>query len=271
MPPSLIASRLKHLPRAWVGPFLTLLEQRNLLRMLVRRDFVAQTSGTVLGGIWMLLQPTLQILAFWFLLDVILRVRFPSHVPFLSYFLTGMLPWLMMSGVLQRNIGVLREFSALYQRSAFPLAVLPLVPICVLGLTYGTAYLLIVFFLEGIGAVIPAMLIVMVLLTWLLPLSYLFAIVGIFIRDLQHLLPFVITMTMYLTPILYMPTMIPEPYRWLFAFNPFADLMACIHGILQGLPVSPGNFLRPMLLWLLLMGPTWILFRRSEPHVREAL
>jgi lipopolysaccharide transport system permease protein len=55
------------------------------------------------------------------------------------------------------------------------------------------------------------------------------------------------------------------------AFNPFADLMAVIHGLLQGMPFSAGNIIRPLLLWLLLMGPAWLLFVRAEPHMREAL
>ena len=263
--------RLRSLREAWAGPFKTVIHNRSLLAFLVRRDFATRTSGTIFGRIWMLLQPTLQVLAFWFLLNVILRIRFPGHVPFINYFLTGMLAWLMLSESLQRSLNVMSEFSSLYQRSTFPLAILPLVPVCVSGMTYGTVYLCVVAILEGPAAVLPAFLILVALLIWVAPIGYVLAVFGLFIRDFRQVVPFLLTMSMYVTPILYAPTMIPERFRWVLALNPFADLMAVIHGLLQGMPLSPGNIIRPLLLWLLLMGPAWLLFVRAEPHMREAL
>ena len=41
--------------------------------------------------------------------------------------------------------------------------------------------------------------------------------------------------------------------------------------LLQDLPLTPGNLLRPLALWLLALAPAWVLFRRTEPHMREAL
>jgi lipopolysaccharide transport system permease protein len=239
--------------------------------LLVKRDFSVRTSGTVLGGIWMLLQPALQVLAFWFLLDVIMRVRFPGHVTFVSYFLIGMLPWLMLNEALQRNMMVMSEFSALYRRSAFPLAILPLVPVFVSGITYGTVYVIVALLTEGLKAAILAAMIIPILLIWLVHFGYLLAVIGLFVPDTRRFVPFLLTITMYVTPILYAPTMIPEDFRWLLAFNPFADLLAMTHGLLQGLPFALGNVIRPAGLWLLLLGPAWLLFRRAEPHMREAL
>lgn len=253
------------------GPFRLLITRRDLVRVLIKRDIATRTSGTVLGGVWMLAQPALQVLAFWFLLDFVLRVRFPGQVSFLNYFLLGMLPWLMISEVMQRNLTVLTEFSTLYQRSAFPVNLLPLLPLMVSGLFYGVVYAVVAGLLEGWVAALWAPLVVMLLLLWLLPVCYLLAVLGLFIRDARQLIPFLLTLTMYLTPILYMPEMLPEGMRMLMVFNPFADIMALIHGLLQGMPVAAGHGLRPLLIWLLLLAPAWVLFRRTEPHMREAL
>ena len=252
-------------------PLGLLIRQRALLRVLIKRDIAVRTSGTLLGSLWMLAQPALQVLAFWFLLDFILRVRFPGQVLFLNYFLLGMLPWLMVSEILQRNLSVLTEFSALYQRSAFPVSLLPLLPLVVSGLFYGVIYMAVAGLLEGWAAALWAPLLVAVLLLWLLPLCYLLAVLGLFIRDARQLVPFLLTLTMYFTPILYMPEMLPETLRALMVLNPFADVMAVIHGLLQGMPVAAGNVVRPLLIWLLLLAPAWVLFRRTEPHMREAL
>lgn len=262
---------LTHTVAGMCGPFKTLLAQRSLVRLLLRRDIKLRTSGTILGGLWMILQPALQVAALWFLLDVILHIKFPGMVSFLDYFLIGMVPWLMMSEIMVRNLSVLNEFSALYQRAVFPVAVLPMLPALVSGLVYGVIYFVLVLILQGSGAAVRSVLVILGLLIWLVPIGYLLAVLGLFIKDAGNSVGFILTMTMYLTPIIYMPEMLPEFARQLLVLNPFADVMAIIHGVLQGMPFEIGNVLRPMLLWVLLLAPAWVLFCRSEPHMREEL
>jgi lipopolysaccharide transport system permease protein len=267
-----IAQRFaRNLMAGLLGPFHLLMEHRGLLRILVKRDIVSRTSGTLLGGLWMLAQPALQVLAFWFLLDFVLRVRFPGQVSFVNYFLLGMLPWLMISEIIQRNLMVLSEFSALYQRSVFPVKILPLLPMIISGMIYGIIYGVVVGLMEGMEAVLWVPPLIAMLLLWLLPVCYLMAVFGLFIRDLRHVVPFLLTLTLYLTPIMYMPQMLPKPMQGWMLLNPFADWMAIIHGLVQGMPITVGNIIRPLLIWLLLLAPAWALFRRSEPHVREQL
>jgi lipopolysaccharide transport system permease protein len=253
------------------GPLRLLARERTLLRMLVRRDIAGRTSGTLLGGLWMLAQPALQILAFWFLLDFVLQVRFPGRVPFVSYLLLGMVPWLMIAEVLNRAITVLPEFGPLYQRAVFPLRILPLVPPVVSGFIYGLVFFLTAAALEGAAAALWAPLIVLALFLWLTPFCYLLAVLGLFVRDAAQVFPFLMSLALYLTPILYLPEMLPEFLRPWLALNPFADIMALIHAALQGTAWSTGNLARPLALWLAALAPAWVLFRRSEPHMREAL
>jgi homopolymeric O-antigen transport system permease protein len=68
-----------------------------------------------------------------------------------------------------------------------------------------------------------------------------------------------------------MPEMLPGFLRSAMIFNPFADLISLMHGALEGLPVTAGNWARPLALWLMLLAPAWIIFRRTEPHMREVL
>src|SRR5687768_1323959 len=94
-----------------------------LLLLLAKRDIVVRTSGTWLGGAWTLLQPALQVGLFWYLLGVVLRVQSPGPASFASYFITGMIPWLLLSDAAARSTSVLREFGVLFQRSIFPVKV----------------------------------------------------------------------------------------------------------------------------------------------------
>lgn len=261
---------LRRTAQGFAEPLGALWRERDLLGLLFRRDIAIRTSGTLIGGVWMFVQPALQIIAFWFLLDFVLRVRFPG-VAFVDYFLIGMVVWLMMADIMNRSLNVLGEFSSLYARSVFPLTILPLLPGLVAGAVYGAAYVVVVLVLEGFTAAVLAPVVILVLLVWLMPICYVLSLVGVFLRDVAQVFPFVITMLFFLTPILYMPQMLPEVMQRWMVINPFADLMAVVHGVLQGMDYTWGNVIRPLVLWVVLLGPAWVLFHRAAPHVRESL
>lgn len=260
-----------HARSGLVEPFKALLQHRTLFLLLLRRDLADRTSGTVLGFSWLLVQPALQMLAFWFLLELVLQVRFPGRVGFLDYFLVGMLPWLLISEVVMRSTAVLNDLSSLYSRMAFPIVLLPLLPLVMAGAIFGSVYVVMVGLLAGPMAAVYAPLIIVALLVWMLPLVYLFSVIGLFVRDFRQFLPFALTMFMYLTPFLYMPQMLPEAMRPFMVLNPLADILAVVHHLILDLPVTPGNWVRPWLLWLVLLGPAWVIFFRAQPHMREAL
>lgn len=253
------------------GPFTALYRERFLIGQLVRRDIAARTSGTLLGGVWLLLQPALQVFAFWFLLDLVFRVRAPGTVSYLDYFLAGMLPWLFFSDTLIRALTVLSEFAPLYQKTRFPIHVLPLVPPILNFGIFAPIYFLTFTVLLGLNAGLMAVFVMLLLALWSIPLSYLIAILGLFVRETRQVFPFLMSLLLYGTPILYAPEMLPEQLRWLLALNPLADLIALIQGALHGFAIEPWHWLRPLGLWLILLVPSWLLFRASEPHIREVL
>ncbi len=246
--------------------------QRALLRVLLQREIAARTSGTWLGVLWLGLQPALQVLGFWFLLVIILRVRSGgASLPFVDYFLLGMAAWLLWAETISRGATVLSEFAPVYQRNPFPLGLLPLVPWLVATGIYGVVLALLAVWLAGPLA-LPALALWWLLFSlWLLPWLYAVAVITIFYRDLLQALPLLLTALLYLSPILYTPEMFPQEWRGWFSLNPMADWLALLHGWVQGSPWGWAQLLRPWLWWLFLAAPAWALFCRAEPHVREAL
>lgn len=252
-------------------PLRACIRHGSLLAMLVKRDLIVRTSGTLLGKLWPLLQPALQVLGFWFLFDVVYGMRLDRGSVFLEFLLIGMLPWLCLSEVLNRSVGMFREFSALYRRTPFPIEILPILIMVIPGLVYVVIYGLLCLFLFGLVAAFKSLLVIPLLLIWLLPLVLLFSIFGLFIRDFAQALPFFLTLLMYSTPILYFPEMLPawcQEWLWL---NPLADVMAVVHGLVQGTVVTPATVIRLLVLWVILLVPAWLIFRRSMPHIREVL
>ncbi|MEY4640705.1 MAG: putative efflux ABC-transporter, permease protein [Pseudomonadota bacterium] len=252
-------------------PFNACVKHASLLRMLIRRDLVARTSGTLLGKLWPLLQPALQVLGFWFLFDVVWGARAGRGDDFLPYLLIGILPWLLLSEVLTRASGLFREFANLYRRTPFPVELLPVLVMVIPGLVYLVVLCGVAFAFYGPLAALQSLLIVPLLLLWLLPLALLFSVLGLFIRDFAQALPFVLTLVMYSIPVLYSPEMLPEGVQQWLWLNPFADLVAVIHATVDDTAVEWHRLARLAAVWLLLLAPCWAVFRRSVPHVREVL
>lgn len=266
------ARRLLELTVAgFLGPWRVLRREHELIGLLVRRDLLTRTSGTLFGWGWTLAQPALQVLAFWFLFEFVLRVKVPGKVAFVDYFLTAIIPWLFLTETLLKSLSVMDEYSAVYRRTVFPLRVLPLLPALVTGALYLPIYVLLVAVLEGFPAIGKAVLIFIVLWVGVMPAAYLLAISGSFVKDLRQVFPFLLNLVFFVTPIIYLPEMLPAEIRPLLVLNPFADLIAAIHGLLYNTPVTLGNVLRPVLWWMLLLAPSWMLFHRAEPHLRELL
>ena len=241
--------------------------------MLLRRDIVSRTSGTVLGLLWPLVQPALQVAGFWFLFDIVYGMRFNRGPDFLSYLLVGMVPWLCMTEVLGRSAGMFREFSSLYRRTPFPIELLPVLIMLIPALVYTLVYALLVLLMTGPEAMLKSLLIVPLVMMWILPLVMLFSVLGLFARDFAQALPFLLMLLMYCTPILYFPDMLPEGSRVFLLLNPVADIMGLIHAMVQGeqFVFSGWAVVRLTVEWLLLLGPCWLVFRRSLPHIREVL
>lgn len=248
-----------------------LVSYRDLILRLVRREVVNRTSGTVLGGVWLFAQPAMQVAAFYFLLDVVLQVRTPGKITFVNYFLTAMVPWLLMSEVLSRSLNVLSEFCGLYQRTLFPIQVLPLLPLVMAGIIYGPVYMVVAGALTDPYGAVKAAFFVFALTIWLLPFCYLLAVIGLFFKETRQVFPFLLTMLMYFSPILYQPDVLSADLRAWMEWNPVAGLIAIAQHLMHDLPLETLNILVPWVIWGIALVPAWIIFQRAEPYMREEL
>lgn len=246
-------------------------QHRRLIVMLARREIAGRTSGTMLGAGWLLLQPALQLIGFWFLLDIVIKVRLTGGLSFLEYFLIGMLHWFFIAEVLQRSLNIYHDYSSIFQKMPFPLAILPIIIVLMSATIFAIINAGAALILVGVSGVPIAVFNIFIIACWLIPFCYLLGILGIFLKDIAQFFPFLISFIMYLTPIMYQPEMLPPSMKWILDFNPFSDLIILIHAGLQGLHWNSSNVIKPLIIWLFLLGPAWALFRRSEPHIREML
>lgn len=211
------------------------------LRLLVARDLSNRYQGTMLGLIWLFLQPMLMVVVYSFVFSVIMKVRIPGGLDnpyhFAVYLMAAMMPFMAFQEALTTASSVLFANSALLQKSTFPPVLFPLVPILSTVVTELIALIIIVlagFFLLGQFSSRLCLLPLLVLVRLIISLGfgYLVAILSVFIQDLRQALGFLLTLLMFLTPIVYPIEMVPPQFAVFNDFNPFYHLLDAYRAVI---------------------------------------
>jgi lipopolysaccharide transport system permease protein len=230
-----------------------LVEYRDLIVLLVRRDFVSKYKQTILGPAWAVVTPIVTAVVFAQVFGKVLKVPTDGVPPSLFY-LCGLLGWNYFNQTLSATSNTLRGNYGLFSKVYFPRLVTPLA-LAVSNLAAAGMQLLTftaVYAVATLGnpevAARP---------TWgALALPFLFlhlsmlALGGGLImsamtakyRDFQHVSPFVLNLLMYVTPVIYPMSQIPEKWRWLAAVNPVAPVVEAFRAALLGTPSFDAGF-----------------------------
>ncbi|MHC0065220.1 ABC transporter permease [Nostoc sp. UIC 10890] len=227
------AARLKRIlpinPKWWT--------KFDLLRTLVRRDLESRYKGSILGNLWPLLNQLSQLLIYTYVFSVVLKVKLSikslpeNNFTFGLWLFAGLLPWLAFSGGLTQSASSVVKQHNLVKKVVFPLALLPLVPILSTFIESAFGLIMLIFFvainahtLHPTLALLPLIWLTQLLLT--AGLGYLTAGLTVFLRDIPQTLAVVLNIWMYLTPIIYPASSIPEEWRsMVFWLNPMTAIV----------------------------------------------
>ncbi len=207
---------------------------RDLLYLLVRRDFVAQYKQTVLGPAWHVIQPLFTTIIFTIVFGRIAKIPTDGVPPFV-FFMAGTTLWAYFSGVLTATANTFIGNANIFGKVYFPRLVMPLSTLFskLIGFAIQLAFLALVVgwyaFVDGTVRPNWALLIVPVLVLlmafYALALGVIISALTTRYRDLAVVLTFGIQLYMYITPIVYPVSTIPEDWRpWLMA-NPMAPIV----------------------------------------------
>ncbi len=209
----------------------------DLLRTLVRRDLESRYKGSILGNLWPLINQLSQLLIYTYVFSVVLQVKLSikslpeNNFTFGLWLFAGLLPWLAFSGGLTQSASSVVKQHNLVKKVVFPLALLPLVPILSTFVESSFGLIMLIFFvainahtLHPTLALLPLIWLTQLLLT--AGLGYLTAGLTVFLRDVPQTLAVVLNIWMYLTPIIYPASAIPEEWRSIvFWLNPMTAIV----------------------------------------------
>ena len=231
--------------RAVWRPLWELPGRLELVLSLAKRDLVARYKGSVLGILWAIITPVVMIAIFTFIFAGIFNARFgPRGTPwdYALYLFCGLLPWTMFQETLQSSSTTIVTHANLVKRVVFPLETLPVAQ----ALSALANEMFGLFALVVAGVIVqhqlhltilwlPVLLIPQLIFT--LGAAWLVASLGVFLRDLAQGITLVLMAWMYLTPIIYPESIVPERYRPFINANPFTALIRSYRRIfLEGAP-----------------------------------
>jgi len=207
----------------------TLLRYRELLYFLFVREVKSKYKQTVLGVSWALLQPLTLMLVFTIVFS--LFVRLPSDgVPYALFSYCALVPWQFFSGVLSRGVGSLVSNQVLVQKVYFPRELIPLsiVGAAVVDFAVGGALFIGLLWYYSISLSAVTLLVMPLFLVqcvFVVGLILLLAPMNVFYRDIGFIIPVGIQILMFVTPIIYPLSIVPEHFRPLYILNPLAGII----------------------------------------------
>lgn len=221
-------------PKAFDVKLDQLWRYRDLVGMLVRRDFVANYKQTILGPIWFVLQPVLTALTYALIFGRAAGLA-PGKVPMLLFYLSGVTVWNYFADCLTKTATVFKDNASMFGKIYFPRLVMPLAIVLSnlmkLGVQLGLflvawAYYLVVGRIALPG---PSLLLLPVLAALMgmmgLGSGLIISALTTKYRDLVFLISFGVQLLMFATPVIIPVERIPERYRWVVHYNPLSPIV----------------------------------------------
>src|SRR4051812_14558758 len=211
---------------------------RELLLTLASRDLKLRYRQTILGVLWVVIQPLLAAGIFSFIFGQVAKL--PSDgVPYFIFTYTGLLAWNLFQATLTRASGCIVQNSHLILKVSFPRLVLPLSTVFSVIIDFGVALLMlaVLMFINRIGPG-AGILLLPLWFSLILLLSVGIGLIGstlmVIYRDVQYVLPVLMQFWLYASPVAYAVAAVPPRFRAFYFLNPLTGLLEAFRWSLLG-------------------------------------
>lgn len=209
---------------------------RDLLFMLVKRDFITFYKQTILGPLWFIVQPLLTTLIFVILFGNIAKLS-TDGIPQLAFYLAGITIWNYFAESLTKTSSVFTANASIFGKVYFPRLIMPLSIVASSLLKFAVQFalfILVVLYYSFVAQSIqpniwilftPVLILLMALFA--LGVGMIFSSLTTKYKDLTFLLAFGIQLFMYITPVVYPSSALPEKFQILAKINPLSSIFEC--------------------------------------------
>ncbi len=216
-------------------------QYRQLIFSFAKRDLIARFVQTKLGLLWMIIQPLIALAIFTIFFDQLIQLE-TGDVPYVAFAFSGMTIWYFFTNMVNASGTALISSQELIRKVYFPKILLPISKIVVAFFEFFVSFILLIVIMLALGmdfspkitlfpiAVIMVVLVGACMSIWL-------NILTVKKRDLQHLIPYLTNFGIWVTPVFYPTTLIPEAFRdYIYYINPIATTIDFLRSLLFNIP-----------------------------------
>lgn len=272
---------MQSFPATPLGLVSSIFIHRRLIRALAVREIAGRYRGSLLGFAWSIAQPVFMLAIYAFVFSEVFKARWPggtgSRTEFALVLFAGLLVFNMFAEVFNRAPQLILSNANYVKRVVFPLEILPVVS--VITALFNLLVSLVVwlaFYVIAAGVphattlLFPIVLLPMIL--FLTGISWFFAALGVFLRDIAQITTIVTTAIMFLTPIFFPVDAVPERFRSFINLNPLAPIVRQVREVLiwnMGLDVT--SFGVSMLVGLLVFFAGFAFFQKVRKGFADVI
>lgn len=245
-----------------------LTSHKYLLYQLTLREIKARYKQSIVGYAWILFNPLAQLLVFSFVFSVIFR--FPTGgIPYPAFLFIGLLPWTYLQTSLSASTMVLVDNANLLKKVNFPREILPYSVILAKGVDLIFSLVLLAGFMvyykmAFYPTIIFAALLLLIQVTLMTGLALFLSAANLFYRDIQYLTNLALLMWLYLTPVVYPLSLVPEKYVWVYKLNPMVGITEGYRSAFLNFPFDIGTILWSAIFSLIIFIFGYWIFKKGE-------
>lgn len=261
--------------------FKELWHYRDLLLMLLKRDFITFYKQTILGPIWFFVQPVLTSVIYVVLFGQVAKLS-TDGIPQLAFYLSGVTIWNYFSDSLIKTSSVFQSNASIFGKVYFPRLIMPLSIVFSNLLKFVIQFALflavVLYYTFVKNAIHPNVwvlatpLLILLMAAFALGLGMIFSSLTTKYKDLTFLLTFGIQLYMYATPVVYPISAMPAHYRWIVTANPLSGIFECFrYGYLGTGHFEPTSLLYSTIFTLVLLSLGTIVFNKVEKSFMDTV
>jgi lipopolysaccharide transport system permease protein len=241
---------------------------RELLYFLIWRDMSVRYKQTILGPMWAILQPVILMCIFTFVFGRFAKIDSEGFA-YPVFVFAGLIPWTMFSQGLTSASMSLINYTHLLTKVYFPRLFIPVAAASVflvdLVLSLGI-YVPVLVFYRTVPSWTVIFLPLLILLTLIaaLGLGIFIAALMVFYRDLRHIVPFLVQILMFVTPVIYSMKMVSLPYQRILSLNPMFGIVGAYRSAILGVAWNLTNLAISSASAVVLFVFAVYYFRRTE-------
>jgi lipopolysaccharide transport system permease protein len=249
---------------------------RELLYFLTWRDVKVRYKQAFLGMAWVLVQPVLMTAIFTLFLGVLARVPSEGRIPYPLFAYVALLPWTFFSSAIQSGANSVVNNTQLITKVYFPRLIVPAAAVAARLVDFGVGFIVLIGLMALYGvaptwhaAALPLLVALTVLLAFGVGLST--SALNVKYRDVGIIVPVAVQLWMFVSPVLYPTSLVPERWRGVYALNPLVGIIDGFRAALFGRPFDWGALLSATVITAIVVLQGLYLFRRTETSFADEI